>query len=602
MIDAGEIKTRLAQDAESVCSYLLPGGKRVGNEWRCASISGGAGKSLGVRLEGTKAGVWCDFDGGVDSGDLLDLWKDARCGGNIVEAMEEARVWLGVRPAVPAFARPKPKDKPKPVSTEGVGKVAGSKVHKWLNSRGITDEAIRAYRIGKDASGNAVFPCIHGDAAMMLKYRTPDTKKIWASKDSTPALFGWQVVPAGARAVVITEGELDAMSYFVQGIPAMSVPFGAGGGQKQAWIETEFDRLDRFDRIYVSMDMDAEGQATVPELVDRLGRHRVFVVELPEKDGNACHEKGVELAPLVAAAQTRDPDELRSSRVYHAAVMERFNPPDGKLPGMPVPWTTNAINDNFRFREGELTVWSGYNGQGKSMVLSHVAVFGATLNHKFCIASMEMMPATTLMRMYQQCGAVEHPSDEYAERIRDALDGYIWLFDARGSTKAKRILEIFEYARRRYGIGQFIVDSLAKCGIGEDDYSAQKIFVEQLADFAREHSCHVHLVAHARKREDEKGEPGKMDVKGSGGVTDMADNVVSVWRNKRKEEAVQKCERDHVVVPPDLLDDVDAMLRVLKQRNHDWERGIGLWFDTASHQYLQEQDSKPVDYVQEGEL
>jgi twinkle protein len=47
--------------------------------------------------------------------------------------------------------------------------------------------------------------------------------------------------------------------------------------------------------------------------------------------------------------------------------------------------------------------------------------------------------------------------------------------------------------------------------------------------------CGVHLVMHSRKKEDEFAPPGKFDAKGTGTITDLADNVMTVWRNKKKE-------------------------------------------------------------------
>ena len=67
-----ELSQLLARDAEGVAKHLLPEGKRVGHEWRCGSVSGEPGSSLGVHLHGDKAGVFCDFATG-QSGDLIDL-------------------------------------------------------------------------------------------------------------------------------------------------------------------------------------------------------------------------------------------------------------------------------------------------------------------------------------------------------------------------------------------------------------------------------------------------------------------------------------------------------------------------------------------------
>lgn len=58
--------------------------------------------------------------------------------------------------------------------------------------------------------------------------------------------------------------------------------------------------------------------------------------------------------------------------------------------------------------------------------------------------------------------------------------------------------------------------------MSEDDYNAQKVFVEMLCDFKHVHNCHVLLVAHPKKLEDENKVPGKLDIKGTGTITDLA--------------------------------------------------------------------------------
>jgi hypothetical protein len=44
-----------------LCARLLPGGRRVGNEFVAATLRGGRGGSCKIRLTGNKAGVFRDF-------------------------------------------------------------------------------------------------------------------------------------------------------------------------------------------------------------------------------------------------------------------------------------------------------------------------------------------------------------------------------------------------------------------------------------------------------------------------------------------------------------------------------------------------------------
>lgn len=74
-LDPGAIASGLARDAEAFCRHWFPQGRKVGNYWQMADISGAKGRSLTIRLSahgGRKAGKWVDHQNG-DHGDLLDL-------------------------------------------------------------------------------------------------------------------------------------------------------------------------------------------------------------------------------------------------------------------------------------------------------------------------------------------------------------------------------------------------------------------------------------------------------------------------------------------------------------------------------------------------
>jgi twinkle protein len=89
-----EVSTLLAQRAEQVAKYLLPNGKREGNEWCIGSLAGECGQSLKIHLVGEKSGIFCDFATG-DRGDLLDLWCLNRSI-SLSGAISEAKRWLAI--------------------------------------------------------------------------------------------------------------------------------------------------------------------------------------------------------------------------------------------------------------------------------------------------------------------------------------------------------------------------------------------------------------------------------------------------------------------------------------------------------------------------
>jgi twinkle protein len=584
----------MAQDAESIARTLLPGGKLVGREWCCGSISGDEGNSLKVNC-GSKSGTWKDFADNSKGGDLIDLVQAVK-GCSKAEAIAWGRDWCGIKDDKHEFLNTRKEMKPiAPLKSTNNSKA----VIDWFGERGIFLPTLERFKIVSQGSVVA-FPCYVGNDLMHTKYRDilkPKKEAFSTSKDSTPILFGWQAVQNDARRLIIAEGECDAMCYAQSGFNAVSVPMGAGTGNKQQWLDFDYDRLEQFDEIYLSMDMDKAGQETIPHIANRIGLHRCKIIKLPCKDANECILTGIGLAKYVNEAKTIDPDELHHSGDYISEVEELFRPTKEGAGGIELPW--RSMDQKFKVRRGELTVWTGFNGSGKSMVLSQVMGHLISKGERVCIASMEMAPPVTLKRMFQQIGAVETPTKEYLLAMNEWLADNLWIVAIRGTAKADRLIDVCRYAWKRYGVTQIVIDSLLKCGFEEDDYNGQKQFVDKLCDFTVETQCHVHLVSHARKMEDELKLPGKMDVRGGSALTDLPDNVIAVWRNKMKEQKIDEARRINPVadIPAELSHSFDAVIQVHKQRHHDWEGKLALWFDRSSHVYADKQGARAMPYV-----
>jgi twinkle protein len=597
-VKANDLAERLAQQAETVARMLLPDGKREGQEWRCGSVRGEAGDSLGVHLSGAKAGVWRDFSADV-GGDLIGLWMAAQ-GLSLRDACEAAMEFLGIVSDRPMHA------------TRSYRKPAKDGVHRltpehaaWLRDvRKIPDATIAAYKLASRGD-RLMFPYLRGEELVFAKYRKLP-KQFSAEADCEPILFGWQAVSSSARIAIIAEGELDAMAWHAYGFPALSVPTGATG---HAWIASEFDWLEPFDTIYLSFDADTAGEKGIAELCERLGRDRCRVVRLPCKDANACLMQGIpqaDMAKALAEARTLDPAELRNAADFAADVWAEFNRVDA---GLLLPW--KKTNETLKLREAELSVWAGINGHGKTSLLSQVIGYLATGGTRCCVASMEWPMPMYLMRMTRQIAGLPMPTQAYSDSIMGSMRDVLWTFNVAGASKADRILAVFDYARRRYGIEFFAIDNLSKCGFDEEDYSGEKQFVEKLADYTRQTHTHIALVAHMRKGESEDKPSGKFGVKGSGGITNMATTVVEVWRNKPREAAMAIAreeakkggdlhptrERLNELMPERFRDTerdgADTLLIVRKQNATGIEKTYRLWYDAPTMQFLAAPHYKP---------
>lgn len=583
---ASDIAKLLSAQVEGVVRELLPQGRRMGHEWKCGGTSGEPGDSLGVHLTGEKAGVWADFST-EQKGDLIGLWMETR-NLSLIDACREAMAYLGIRedqpaPAARTWKRPT-RDGVSGLSDEHAG---------WLrNERKLPDASVEAYKL-RTRGDRLMFPYLLGNDLVFAKYRRLP-KTFSADAECEPILFGWQAIRPDARAVCITEGELDAIAMHAYGFPSLSVPTGAGA---HGWIDREFDRLARFDTIFLAMDSDDAGQKAIPELVERLGRERTLVVTLPGKDPNDCLMRGVPRSEVVAAmrgARSMDPAELRNVGDFEDAMFAEYSRVDE---GLLLPW--KKTHEDILLRPGETSIWAGVNGHGKSAVVSNILGYQAARGTTCCVASMEFRTPLWLMRMNRQVSGTAFPPEAFARYVHRELAKVMYAFDVAGRTKAKRILDVFRYARRRYSTDLFCIDNLTKCGFADDDYSGQKAFVEELTDFARETQAHVMIVAHMRKGDGEDRPAGKMAVKGSGGITDMADTVVEVWRNKPREKALRIAAETRIDADEKYANQADTLLLVTKQRATGKEPVVNLWFDKASTQFLSASHHQPrpmVDY------
>ena len=589
VITAKQISTQLADQADRVAAYLLPAGKKQGREWCAGDVSGAAGESLKVCTQGNKAGVWSDFTTG-QAGDLLDLWCAARnC--DLAQAIKEAKEWLGVRDvrmettAKKSYTKPKRRADWKPINNAAIEWLTG--VRK-LNMHTITEFKVEYVKGGK-LGDTVMLPFYRSGELIAVKYRAFPGKEFSQEAGCEPCLFGWQCFPPDLRVLVVTEGEFDAMALHTYGVPALSVDKGGGGGEKQAWVEAEYDNLARFDSIYLALDNDDAGKAGVAEIIRRLGPDRCYVITWPHghKDANACLMAGVpveEMHAAIAGAKSCDPPELRDVSHYTDEVCKIMA--GGDTRGLRLPW--RKAGDQLLLRPGETSILAGRNGHGKSQmigwILLHCIEHGAAVG---CVASLEFKTAKWLVRLAKQACGSGNPPEAFVRAAMQHLSGKLWSFDQTTGIDYKHMLTVFRYAARRYGCEIFIIDNLAKCGIAEDDYRAQHLFMQAVTNFSRDEDVHVVVVHHLKKSQHESDDVGKNDIKGSGSITDLADTVLTVWRNKPKEAEVKMAAQQKREPKPEVLAKPDAILECHKQRNGDEEPSFALWFDRSSYQFLE---------------
>jgi twinkle protein len=262
-----------------------------------------------------------------------------------------------------------------------------------------------------------------------------------------------------------------------------------------------------------------------------------------------------------------------------------------RLSGATMPWA--KTHDLFRFRSGEVTLWQGINGHGKSQLLGQVCLGFLAQNENVCIASFEMTPVSTYFRMLRQAAMTNSPAKAFSDKLLSWLDDKFWIYDHLGAVSTEQLFAAIRYAGAELNIKHFIIDNMMRCVRGEDDHTGQKVFIEELSSFAKRYKMHIHVVHHVRKGVSEEAIPGKFDSRGSGSITDGVENILTVWRNKAKEEKIRANKADDKTALQS-----DAIISCDKNRNGAWEGKIFLWFDPASLQYVSDTSGRPFNILE----
>jgi twinkle protein len=276
-----------------------------------------------------------------------------------------------------------------------------------------------------------------------------------------------------------------------------------------------------------------------------------------------------------------------------------INPPVNDNAKM--PWT--KTQDDFNFRLGEVTLYAGGNGGGKSLITGQIALHLIKQKRKCVIASFEMKPTSTIHRMLRQFAGefIDDPltndKEKYikglTQRFNQFAGEHLYIYDQQGSTTPNQTIAMARYCAVELGIEHIFIDSLMKVCNAEDNFNEQKYFVDELTALARDHNVHIHLIHHIRKLQSEEVQPGKYDIKGTGAITDQVDNVFLMWRNKQKENRKRNGEKYEEDLP-------DAYLMCEKQRNGEAQEMYGLYYHQSSQQFIETCGGATMDFDNKG--
>lgn len=364
-IDFGRIAAAALQQADTLVERWLPGGKRVGHEWQCGSLSGDAGSSCSVNLN---TGAWADFATDEAGGDLISLYgavyqlRNGPAARELAEqlgmAASDAMQPERARRAAEPKAAPAPDDDrwsdagewpvggpPAPVAHV----VRGRPVATWCYRTATGGVTGYVHRFVTSDGGKEILPCVWS------QHPTKGKAWKWRQWDQPRPLYHLDL-QADDRPVVVVEGEkcVDAAASVLGATHWVTTWSGGGNAVHKADFGPLAGR-----RVILWPDCDAKldkaSKALLPEekqpgvkamekaaQILLMGDCDVSIVAIPRPGDRP---DGWDIADLIAEAGENasaavhawlQPDKLRRPRAAPAGAGAPPAPPD--TPDAPPPW------------------------------------------------------------------------------------------------------------------------------------------------------------------------------------------------------------------------------------------------------------------------
>lgn len=339
------------------------------------------------------------------------------------------------------------------------------------------------------------------------KVRFKDKKFKFLGETKEAGLYGQHLWRDGGKRVVITEGEIDALTVSqLQGNrwPVVSLPNGAQGAKKS--LQKALQWLLGFEEIVLLFDNDEPGQDAVRECVGLFPPGRCKVAKIPGyKDANEAHvaKDGASVIDAIYGAKVYRPDGI----VTIADVMDEAM----KETQMGLPWFAEHLNHTLYGRRlHEIIAIGAGTGVGKTELLAKQIYYDLTvLNEPVGVFLLEQQPADTVKRLAStHAGKQFHVPNRDAENpdwttaeLHQALteieDTRLFMYDSFGATDWEVIKTTIRYLAHSEGVRMFYLDHLtALAAMEEDERKGLERIMAEMGALVQELPITIHLVSH----------------------------------------------------------------------------------------------------------
>lgn len=375
-----------------------------------------------------------------------------------------------------------------------------------ITSRGLDEETCKrwGYGVHSDDGGLGTIRQVatYRDASgvpVMQKWRTRE-KQFGCLGDKWWGLYGMHLWRDGGRRVIITEGEIDAMSVSqVLGHkwPVVSLPHGAASAAKA--VQHNLEWLLKFEEVALCFDMDDPGREAVEACAPLFPPGKCSVISLPLKDANEMLVSGrvEELVQCLWNAKKYRPDGLvTAADVAHLVMQE---------PRSDLTWCLPALNAaTYGRRYGEAVALGAGTGVGKTTYLTQQIAHDLQDGHAVAVFAFEQQPAETVKRVAgQMIGKTFHIPDSgwTQEDLRQVIASpamdRLFLYDHFGACDWDVVRERIRYLAHAHGVRIFYLDHLtALASMQDDERKALEIIMAEIGGLVKELDIWLLFVSH----------------------------------------------------------------------------------------------------------
>ena len=425
------------------------------------------------------------------------------------------------------------------------------KAMKWFEGRAISQKTLLTLKVysgdefmpqvGKVQSV-ICFPFFVDNKLVNIKYRD-GAKNFKLVKDAELVFYNLNAIK-NTDSIIITEGEIDCMSYIESGNNnCISVPNGAGARNLE-YIDNYIDLFDTIKRIYIATDNDIKGIELREELIRRFGKEKCMLVSFKDcKDANEYLSRygGIELSNTITNAADIPVTGIVNLNSEYANIRSLFE--NGLQKGAEINFS--SIDSLISWELGRLAIVTGIPGHGKSEFVDWVvAKLNVIHGWKVAYFSPENNPiayhyrkiAEKLTGKKFQKGYLEEM--EYEHCFDYVEDNFHFIFPE-DDMKVETILDKAKYLVRKYGVRVLVIDPYNKLehlrsnGETETEYISR--LLDKLITFSIQNKILIFLVAHPRKMERNKDndfykKPNLYDINGSANFYNKCDYGIVVYR------------------------------------------------------------------------